>query len=127
MPTKIFAALPRLRQSLRTRKTVTPLGDCRRFSLSLGIQLLGICHRTIHASRAHIPVFRNPKQAIPTTASTVGDRIRIARLEQGVTRAELAKKLGVSIHTVKSWEWDEKQATACIREQIDQLLSLETV
>jgi len=100
--------------------------DGRRFSLSLGIQLLGFAHRTIHVSRAQFPVNRRPKQAIPANPETFGERMRLARFQEGITRAEMAQNLGVSIYAVEAWEWNKKQPTACMKEQIGQMLDVAT-
>jgi transcriptional regulator with XRE-family HTH domain len=40
--------------------------------------------------------------------TTIGRRIQQARLESRITRIELAGRLGVSAHTVRSWEQDKR-------------------
>lgn len=39
-----------------------------------------------------------------TTSSTIGERIRSARKQAGITRAELASAVGVSVQAIGFWE-----------------------
>jgi len=44
--------------------------------------------------------------------STFGDRLGLAREAMGLTRAELAHRLGVRLHTLRNWEEDRAEPRA---------------
>jgi DNA-binding transcriptional regulator YiaG len=79
-----------------TRQTVSPSPR--------GIRLLAFEHRKIRISRTHIPVNRKGTKAFPTSPTTLGERIRINRIEKGLLQSEMAEKLGVSRFQVGKWE-----------------------
>ena len=46
------------------------------------------------------------KHTQPITPTTLGERIKSARITRGLTQEELARILGVSVMTVSRWERD---------------------
>ncbi len=73
-------------------------------SLSLGIQLLGFSQRLIKVTRSDIPVKLRHRKPCPTTVNTLGERIRVRRLEMRLTQSEMAGKLGISKFKLGLWE-----------------------
>jgi ribosome-binding protein aMBF1 (putative translation factor) len=90
----------------------------------MGIGLLGIAHRTIRASRSHIQTNRRPRKRFPESIKTLGDRIRVARLEKGLIQKELAKKLGIPTRHVIRWEQDKREPTQAQRKQLADILAI---
>lgn len=45
-------------------------------------------------------------------AATFGDRLAFARENQGLSQAQLAKRLGLKVDTVKNWEADRSEPRA---------------
>lgn len=70
------------------------------------VQLLGITQRIIRASRRHIPVRRHIFKCIPTQLKTLGDHIRLKRLEAGFTKREVTKNLQIPMKLLSAWEHD---------------------
>jgi len=85
---------------------------------------LGISQRIIHTSRSHISINRHPRKAFPTAVNTPGDRIKVARIEQGLLQAELAQKLEVSTAMASRWERNVERPTEAQWERIASLLGL---
>lgn len=46
------------------------------------------------------------------TAATFGDRLSAAREAQGLTQADLARKLGLRLQTIRNWEEDRSEPRA---------------
>jgi ribosome-binding protein aMBF1 (putative translation factor) len=87
--------------------------------------VLAIAHRRIRASRSHISTNRIPTKALPTTVNTLGDRIMVKRFERGLSRAQLARLLGVMTKIVVQWENDLLLPHDCEREALAKVLSVE--
>jgi DNA-binding transcriptional regulator YiaG len=68
------------------------------------VALLGIAHRQIRVSRAHIPTDRDRRKPLPTNIKTLGDLIQIKRYEKRITLWQLALKTGIATATVRTWE-----------------------
>jgi ribosome-binding protein aMBF1 (putative translation factor) len=84
--------------------------------------LLGMYHRTIHiVQRPQNKLFllRKPLSATPTS---FGERLRVARIAQGCTQTEIARKFGISLSAVKFWEQNGFQPTSSIGLQIEAFL-----
>ncbi len=81
--------------------------------------LLGMYHRTIHtAQRPQNKAFLLRKP-LPMAPASFGEQLRAARVTQGHTQAELARKFGVSLSAVKFWEQDRTQPLPTIQAQVD--------
>lgn len=58
----------------------------------------------------------------PTTVKTVGDFIRVKRLEYRIRQRDLAEKLSISVRELSAWELDLKQPTETQRMALVRLL-----
>ncbi len=45
-------------------------------------------------------------------AATLGDRLALARDRQGLTQAQLARRLGLRVQTIRNWENDRSEPRA---------------
>lgn len=45
-------------------------------------------------------------------AATFGDRLALARDRQGLTQAQLARRLGLRVQTIRNWECDRSEPRA---------------
>jgi transcriptional regulator with XRE-family HTH domain len=45
-------------------------------------------------------------------AATLGDRLALARDRQGLTQAQLARRLGLRVQTIRNWEADRSEPRA---------------
>ena len=87
-----------------------------------GALLLGICHRTIHTvQRPQNKDFRLRK-SLPTDPTSFGERFRVARVAQGRTQTEMARKFGVSLSSVKFWEQNRIQPKPVVRVEVEAFL-----
>ena len=86
-----------------------------KFSLSRRIQLLGFAQRVIKVSRSHIPMKPKHRKPCPTTVKTLGEKLRVRRLEMGLTQLEMAEKLGISKFKLGHWERGYAQPTEAQR------------
>jgi DNA-binding XRE family transcriptional regulator len=68
------------------------------------LALLGICSRTIVAQFPEISVYRRILKRAPTDPQTLGEHLRLARIDRGLKQTELADLLGVVYQTVVKWE-----------------------
>jgi DNA-binding XRE family transcriptional regulator len=66
--------------------------------------LLDICSRTIVAHFPAISVYRRMLQGAPKNPQTLGEHLRLARIDRGLKQTELAQLLGVVYQTVEKWE-----------------------
>lgn len=66
--------------------------------------LLGICSRTIVAQFPEISVYRRVLKGAPTNPQTLGEHLRLARIDRGLKQTELADLLSVVYQTVVKWE-----------------------
>ena len=57
--------------------------------------------------KAKLPI--NP--AYPKDLKTIGDKLRKARLDKGMTQFEVAKIIGVTTDTITNWELNRNQPT----------------
>jgi transcriptional regulator with XRE-family HTH domain len=61
----------------------------------------------------------------PTGSPTLGQRIRKRRMESRENLTECAKKLNVSIKTLREWETDRRQPGACLQKRVTDFLQLD--
>ena len=66
--------------------------------------LLDICSRTIVAQFSAISVYRRILKRAPKNPQTLGEHLRLARIDRGLKQTELAQLLGVAYQTVEKWE-----------------------
>lgn len=66
--------------------------------------LLGICSRTIVARYSEVSVYRRILKGAPTNPQTLGEHLRLARIDRGLKQAEIADLLGAVYQTVEKWE-----------------------
>ena len=66
--------------------------------------LLDICSRTIVAQFSAISVYRRLLKRAPENPQTLGEHLRLARIDRGLKQTELAQLLGVTYQTVQKWE-----------------------
>jgi len=66
--------------------------------------LLDICSRTIVAHFSAISVYRRILKRAPKNPQTLGEHLRLARIDRGLKQTELAQLLGVVYQTVEKWE-----------------------
>ena len=84
--------------------------------------LLGMCqwHCTVP-----IPVFaprRRKLRGFKVAPLTIGEHLRKARVDRGVTLEEAAQMFGVFWHTVQRWEYNRKNPKPATRIKIVQFL-----
>jgi DNA-binding transcriptional regulator YiaG len=88
------------------------------------IRLLGFSQRHIKALRSDIPVKLRHRKPCPTTVKTLGEQVRIRRLEMGLTQPEMAAKLGVSKFRLGLWERGYDQPTEAQRFNLVSVLGI---
>ena len=94
------------------------------FDDSLGASaLLGICHRTIHTLQRPQNKAFLLRKPLPADPASFGERFRAARVAQGDTQTEMARKFGVSLSTVKFWEQNRTQPKPAVRSQVEAFLN----
>jgi DNA-binding XRE family transcriptional regulator len=84
-------AAPAWRAERRRRKQV-PLAQ------------LGICSRTIVSPFPAISLYRRILKRAPQNPQTLGEHLRLSRIDRGLKQTELADLLGVVYQTVVKWE-----------------------
>ncbi|MBY8975639.1 helix-turn-helix transcriptional regulator [Rhodobacteraceae bacterium NNCM2] len=60
-------------------------------------------------------------------AATFGDRLALAREQQGMTSAQLARRLGLKVSTVNNWEFDRSAPRANKIQMLAGLLNVSIV
>ena len=68
--------------------------------------LLGIAQRTVEVFYGQFKQRFSPRKLIPTEAKSLGDHLLLQRINADLTQPELARKAGVTVRTVKTWEHD---------------------
>lgn len=86
------------------------------------LALLGICDRRIVASFPPVSVYRRSKKGAPTNPQTLGERLRLARIDRGMTHVQVADVLGVAYQTVERWEHNRCRITPRHQRKIIALL-----
>jgi len=66
--------------------------------------LLGICQRQVTASFPKASRHWRKVKHAPKVANTLGDHLRLARIDRGLKQTEVAEMLGVVYQTVVKWE-----------------------
>jgi len=61
----------------------------------------------------------------PTLLEQIGRRMKGARLERGLTRAELAERLDVHPNTIRNWEEARRSTIAASAQQIAEALEVD--
>ena len=65
---------------------------------------MGICQRQWIVPIPKISVHRRRMRGAPTAPKTLGEHLRVKRIDMGMTQPQLAEKLGVAWQTVERWE-----------------------
>src|SRR5262245_36151734 len=86
---------------------------------------MSICRGSSRAGEIVIRVPRLPVLAYPTLCATLGDHLRKARSEKGLSQRELAHLLGVDVTTVTGWEGGHHTPPVPQRGQIIQFLGFD--
>lgn len=73
--------------------------------------LLGNCCRTVKASFPKASRHWRRVKHAPLAVQTIGDRLRLARIDRGLKQAEVAEMLGVVYQTIERWEHNRKPIT----------------
>ncbi|MGF1445552.1 MAG: helix-turn-helix domain-containing protein [Pikeienuella sp.] len=60
-------------------------------------------------------------------AATLGDRLALARDRQGLTQAQLARRLGLRVQTIRNWEIDRSEPRANKLQMLAGLLNVSMV
>jgi DNA-binding transcriptional regulator YiaG len=68
-------------------------------------QLLGISQRLITIKYNDSKERYSRRKLIPVNPKTLGDRLLLKRIETNLSQAEVAQKAGVSVRTVRKWEY----------------------
>ena len=66
--------------------------------------LLDICSRTIVAHFPAVSVYRRIQKAVSSHPQTLGEHLRLARVDRNLTNVQVAQMLGVAYQTVERWE-----------------------
>lgn len=80
--------------------------------------LLGICDRRIVASFPAISVYHRLKKGAPTNPQTLGEHLRLARIDRRMTNVQVAHVLGVAYQTIEGWEHNRHPITPRNRAKI---------
>ena len=83
-------------------------------------QLLGISQRSVSVKYDDSKERYSPRKLIPVNPKTLGDHLLLKRIEANLTQPEVAQKAGVSVRTVRKWEY----GIACPTEDHWQVLKL---
>jgi len=83
-------------------------------------QLLGISQRSVTVKYDDSKERYSRRKLIPVNPKTLGDHLLLKRIEANSTQSEVAQKLGVSVRTVRKWEY----GCACPTEDHWQALAL---
>jgi DNA-binding transcriptional regulator YiaG len=67
-------------------------------------QLLGITQRSVTVQFDHSKDKDSPRKLIPVNVKTLGDRLLLKRIKADLSQPEVARKVEVSVHTVRKWE-----------------------
>ena len=70
--------------------------------------LLGICSRTIVAHFPQVSAHRRLIKGAPTRPQTLGEHLRLARIDRNMTIVEVSRILGVTCQTLHDWEHNVK-------------------
>src|ERR1035438_778091 len=65
---------------------------------------LPFCHLQIKVLRSPYPRLWKCKQPVPKEVKTLGDHIRLCRLERHILQSDLANALGVHRISIQNWE-----------------------
>jgi DNA-binding XRE family transcriptional regulator len=68
------------------------------------LALLGICSRTIVAHFPSVSVYRRSLKRVSANPQTLGEHLRLARIDRGLKQTEVAALLGVAYQTIVKWE-----------------------
>ena len=71
--------------------------------------LLGIAQCGFQAIRPTIPAKARRSKSVPKVPSSLGDIIRLHRMSKGWSMIELAAKAGVTLQTLRDWEYDQSR------------------
>lgn len=66
--------------------------------------LLGICERTILAPFPELSVYWRKRKGAPANPRTLGDHLRLVRIDRRMTNVQEARLLGVTYQTVEKLE-----------------------
>ena len=80
---------------------------------------VGYCSRTIVAHFSAISVYRRILKRVPKNPQTLGEHLRLARIDRGLKQTELAQLLGVAYQTVEKWEHNLVPIGAKSRARVD--------
>jgi len=81
--------------------------------------LLSNYHQTIHTVQRPQNKDFLLRKPLPIDPATFGERLRAARVAQGYTQTEVARKFGVSLSSVKFWEQNRTQPMPAIRALVE--------
>ena len=94
------------------------------FDDSLGASaLLGICHRTIDTVQRPQNKAFLLRKPLPLDPTSFGERFRAARVAQGHTQTEMARKFRVSLSSIKFWEQNRTQPKPAVRADVEAFLN----
>ena len=68
-------------------------------------QLLGITQRSASVKYDGSKERYNRRKLIPVNPKTLGDHLLLKRIEANLSQPEMAQKAGVSVRTVRKWEY----------------------
>ena len=76
-----------------------------RLTLRFPGQLLGIAQRTVYVKFDHFKQRFSVRKLIPVNPKTLGDQLHLKRIKADLSQQEVAQKAGVSVRTVRKWEY----------------------
>jgi DNA-binding transcriptional regulator YiaG len=77
-----------------------------------------ICSRTTVARFPVISVFRRIQKAVSLHPQTLGEHLRLARVDRNLTNVQVAQMLGVAYQTVERWEHNRNPISPMLRLKI---------
>jgi len=68
-------------------------------------QLLGIAQRSVTVKYDDSKERYSRRKLIPVNPKTLGDQLHLKRIKADLSQQEVAQKAGVSVRTVRKWEY----------------------
>jgi len=90
-------------------------------------QLLGIAQRSVWVQFDDSKERYSRRKLIPVNPKTLGDHLLLKRIEANLSQLEVAEKAGVSVRTVRKWEYGIVCPTEHHWQKLTGILNLDSV
>ena len=89
--------------------------------------LMGICERRWIVPIPKVSLHRRRMRGAPAEPQTLGEHLRVKRIDMGLTQPQLSEKLGVAWQTVERWEHNYRPIRPASRAKIVAFLGFDPV